>query len=68
MQKRIVIAAGLLVMLGAAVSGAFGDADRVVEQAASIDSSALRTTSNEAAQQLAKLSAGPASVPLARPL
>ncbi|MET0497499.1 MAG: hypothetical protein ABW106_04395 [Steroidobacteraceae bacterium] len=68
MQKRIAVAAGLLVMLGTTASGVFGDADAVAEQAAIVDSSLLRTTSHEAAQQLAKLSASPASVPLARPL
>ena len=68
MKKRIVVAAGLLFMMGAAVSGIFGDANAVAEQAASIDSFELRTTSHQAAQQLARLSASPASVPLARPL
>jgi len=65
MKKQIIMAASVVAMLGAAVSGAFS---KDSQSAATVRVEAAQPKATAADKLLARLNASPASVPLARPL
>jgi hypothetical protein len=71
MKKQLIVAAGVLLSLGTAMSATLGDSSQVAKQVAVVDTASTQMGSKETAQIVALWkthASSSGSIPLARPL